>query len=500
MQDWSKAFFDGKWRGSPETVCGWGSSLAYTEHLRAALAAIFPRIGVRTFVDAPCGDFHYMSEVDLTGIRYIGLDVVPETVERARLKGLDHEFHVGDVTTGPLPDGADLFMTRDCLFHLTFAHIAGWLDVILAARPRWVLVTSNPANANADLAEAGGYRPLNLLKPPFQFPAPPPGDVVRDYPDGAPVRHMLLYPLSMFEEHAPGAISRLRNWTGPVKGLQPVAAAVPVTAVAGGAGRNNAASRQAGAALDVPPQAATPIWAIPAGVPTEATHPFLAQYRAMAANPFVLDYLVELSRRTISFFSRHAPRAYEYPEVLQRVLATRGDVADLGAGVSPIPFALAARGRRVVTVDNSNIRRNPANRADWNEWGFLDYGLIDPAIRSVNKMFHEAGIAPQSLGCVYSVSVIEHMPAELRRGLWRDVGASLGAGGHLVMSLDLVARTDKLWNRVLGKVVEQEELHGTMSDIIAELSVAGMAVQDLTIERGLPGSVTDIAVVTAVKR
>jgi hypothetical protein len=46
--------------GGADSVSGGGSDLEQTSALRAALPGVLQRLGVRTLLDAPCGDFHWM--------------------------------------------------------------------------------------------------------------------------------------------------------------------------------------------------------------------------------------------------------------------------------------------------------------------------------------------------------------------------------------------------------------------------------------------------------
>ena len=63
------------WRGS-ESASGTGSDLRQTAVITAALPVLLRRHGVRSMLDIPCGDFHWMSRVDLAGVDYIGADIV----------------------------------------------------------------------------------------------------------------------------------------------------------------------------------------------------------------------------------------------------------------------------------------------------------------------------------------------------------------------------------------------------------------------------------------
>ena len=83
-------------------------------------------------------------------------------------------------------------------------------------------------------------------------------------------------------------------------------------------------------------------------------------------------------------------------------------VLDVGAGISPVPVVLAQRGLRVDCVDNSEIVRHMPVEADWNEWGFLDYAVVDVRIRSYHCDVREH-VPAQPYDRIYSVCVLAHM-------------------------------------------------------------------------------------------
>src|SRR5262249_7114385 len=103
-----------------ESISGPGSTLQATEHLRSVLREIIRDLGVSSLLDAGCGDFNWMKEVDLGEVEYIGVDVVAsEIIERNnQLYGAkNRHFMVKDITRDDLPK-VDLILCRDCLPHL----------------------------------------------------------------------------------------------------------------------------------------------------------------------------------------------------------------------------------------------------------------------------------------------------------------------------------------------------------------------------------------------
>ena len=160
------------WSGT-ESRSGVGSSLAATARLRGELPPLLRSLEVRRLLDVPCGDFHWMRRVDLSGIDYFGGDIVRAAVEanQARHGNQHRRFVVADLTAGPLPS-ADAILCRDCLVHFSFANIARAFRVMRASGAKWLLTTTFTGQRdNRDIAD-GDWRPLNLERAPFNLPAP----------------------------------------------------------------------------------------------------------------------------------------------------------------------------------------------------------------------------------------------------------------------------------------------------------------------------------------
>ncbi len=159
--------------GEPDSVSGPGSVPEQTRALVRELPSLLSRLGVRTLLDIPCGDFNWMREVELDLDWYVGGDIVAPLIalNRQRYGRPGREFRRLDLTCDPLPK-ADLILCRDCLVHLSFADIARAVDRIIASGSTWLLTTTFPARAaNRDIT-TGDWRPLNLEAPPLGFPAP----------------------------------------------------------------------------------------------------------------------------------------------------------------------------------------------------------------------------------------------------------------------------------------------------------------------------------------
>ncbi len=159
-----------------ESRSGTGSNLDVTAKLRAGLPPLLHRLQARRLLDVPCGDFNWMSHVDLSGIEYLGADIVESIVQadRKRYESPTRRFMKVDLTGGPLPE-ADVILCRDCLVHFSFANIFAAFRTMKASGARYLLTTTFPGRrVNKDIVD-GDWRPLNLEQPPFLLGAPQDG-------------------------------------------------------------------------------------------------------------------------------------------------------------------------------------------------------------------------------------------------------------------------------------------------------------------------------------
>ncbi len=157
--------------GGTESPSGPGSSLSQTAAVQRFLPELCRRLQVRTLLDLPCGEGHWISPVALPETEYIGADLLPEVVARATALSPGRVFRQLDLTSSPLPP-ADLLLCRDCLVHLSFHDIRQALENIRRGGVTWLLTTNFPTEpSNRDIV-TGDWRPLNFELAPFNFPPP----------------------------------------------------------------------------------------------------------------------------------------------------------------------------------------------------------------------------------------------------------------------------------------------------------------------------------------
>ena len=160
--------------GAATSVSGLGSEDPATVAIREALPHLLQRLGVRTLLDASCGDAGWIGRCEL-GVDYVGVDIVPSLIaantRRAEQGELSGHFVTADITRDDLPR-ADLILCRDCLVHLGFQNIAAAVGRFRASDARFLLATTfSDWRDNRD-CEDGDWRALNFTQAPFNWPAP----------------------------------------------------------------------------------------------------------------------------------------------------------------------------------------------------------------------------------------------------------------------------------------------------------------------------------------
>lgn len=166
------AIDEGWWRADG-TVCGEGSTMRSTASIRGELPRLLSRRKVSSVLDAPCGDFAWMSTVELGLVEYVGVDVVASLIaeNRRRYGRIGVGFECADITEDRLPV-ADLVLCRDCWIHLPFFRCRRSLKQFHRTGAKWLLISdSSSTTVNRDVW-TGGFRPINLRLPPFRFPEP----------------------------------------------------------------------------------------------------------------------------------------------------------------------------------------------------------------------------------------------------------------------------------------------------------------------------------------
>ena len=162
---------DNLW-GSGESLSGSGSEIGRTERYREELIRLMRTQGFGSLFDAPCGDLNWMhlvlGELD---VAYVGGDISPAIIKRNRQLFPDLEFIEFDITSDAFPEAA-IWHCRDCLFHLSYRDIErAFRNFVKSEIPYALLTTHAGLIRNVDV-ESGGWRYIDLRRPPFSLPKP----------------------------------------------------------------------------------------------------------------------------------------------------------------------------------------------------------------------------------------------------------------------------------------------------------------------------------------
>lgn len=166
---------EGRWGG----ICrsGWGSTLENTRATREVVETVVRGFGIRSMVDAACGDFSWMPlvlERLPENFRYIGCDIVPELIARNGASYPRREFRVLDFVLDEMPQ-CDLILCRDALQHLPVAGIKKALENFSRSGAKFLLASTHLRKfgwRNARDKRVGQCRDRNLLLEPFNLTDP----------------------------------------------------------------------------------------------------------------------------------------------------------------------------------------------------------------------------------------------------------------------------------------------------------------------------------------
>lgn len=224
----------------------------------------------------------------------------------------------------------------------------------------------------------------------------------------------------------------------------------------------------------------------------------LRQALASSEYPDILLKLTNISRNQFGWFTKNASRIYEYPWLIKQIIEPKGKIIlDIGAGITPLPIYLAENGAKIITVDNHKlIRKLNEDRSSWNEWGFLDYSTINENIKSTNTEIQKTIFSNNYFDYIYSISVIEHIKANIRKEIWKNVSKWIKKNGMLLLTVDLVKGTEKLWNFSEDKIVDDQDEHGNLKDLEIEICENGFELSKCDLIRNIVDSRVDSAFLT----
>jgi SAM-dependent methyltransferase len=180
MEQLEKHFTDiyhsNAWHGQ-QSKSGTGSDLENTKIMRPQLVELINNLGIKTMIDAPCGDFNWMKEIinDLKIDKYVGADIVEEMVLKNKEKYENNgrvTFVKANVVEEILPK-YDLIFSRDCLVHFSYETAKRIIRNFVASGSTYLLMTTflRTDRKYFDILD-GQWRAINFQLPPLSLPAP----------------------------------------------------------------------------------------------------------------------------------------------------------------------------------------------------------------------------------------------------------------------------------------------------------------------------------------
>lgn len=161
------------WWGSAESVSGCGSEVERTASARKGLIQWLRDNQIHSLFDAPCGDFNWMESVlNSAPVTYIGGDIVFDLIARNAQKApSDCQFLTFDILVDDPPE-VDAWLCRDVLIHFPNAAVQLILKKFANSTIKYFLATHFEDTTEHPDIEYGKYRPVNLCRHPFNWPAP----------------------------------------------------------------------------------------------------------------------------------------------------------------------------------------------------------------------------------------------------------------------------------------------------------------------------------------
>jgi len=158
------------WTGGDTSIplSGPGSTLANTEGIRVFIDTELEQFGIASIVDVGCGDLTWVSQtrVPKSNLSYVGVDIVPELIERHGREAKWGRFLQLNAVSDPIPSG-DLVIIRDCIIHLRIADVERLLTNLLRSTWKYLLISTYRNPVNDDVLDRWHFHQINLESAPF---------------------------------------------------------------------------------------------------------------------------------------------------------------------------------------------------------------------------------------------------------------------------------------------------------------------------------------------
>jgi hypothetical protein len=150
-----------------------GARPSTSRALRIALTTLFARLGIHSLVEISCGHCSWLRGDEPGLAQYTGIDLNPGMIEQNRrdFAAQKWDFEIIDAVSADIP-AADAVLYRDYLEHLPIEDIDNALLRIRRSGARYLIATNHDGTADNCVNDQGNWRPLNLMRAPFNLPVP----------------------------------------------------------------------------------------------------------------------------------------------------------------------------------------------------------------------------------------------------------------------------------------------------------------------------------------
>ena len=171
-QRFSFIYRTGLWFSNKESQSGAGSTLDATTSVREKLPEVLDSLRAKKMIDIGCGDFNWMNGLSLP-CTYLGVDVVRHVIEHcentySNIEGVD--FLCLDAVNEKIPNGYDVALCREVLFHLSFSDGIRLIENIKQSQVRYLIATTDSLVDKNHDKKTGLFRNINLFISPYNLP------------------------------------------------------------------------------------------------------------------------------------------------------------------------------------------------------------------------------------------------------------------------------------------------------------------------------------------
>lgn len=167
--------------GGRQSSSGKGSDIDQTKRIVNRIPSqIIKKYEIKSILDIGCGDLNWIKNIlsQFPDIKYTGIDIVDELIERNKKEFSLYEFYSLDIMKMGFNDfNYDLVLCRDVLVHYSFNSIVSFLYKIANSNCKYLLTTTFSRydrinKKDIDLNKGISWRTINLVKSPLNLRDP----------------------------------------------------------------------------------------------------------------------------------------------------------------------------------------------------------------------------------------------------------------------------------------------------------------------------------------